>query len=149
MLQLVNSFGFDLQGRDNATRRRLGVYFHGVNGTLFADYGSHKIVPEGEKRRPPVFLVYTPDVKVEAIKIAKSMRQKNQKIPFVLDVMGRSLGAQIKAAAGSGADYVVIVGRDEIDSGKLTLRDMRGGEQESLSPAEIEEKLKIHFQLSR
>jgi len=65
----------------------------------------------------------------------------------IMDVMGRSLGAQIKAAAGSGADYVVIVGRDEIDCGKLILRDMRQGDQESLSLAEIEARLKDHFQL--
>jgi histidyl-tRNA synthetase len=60
--------------------------------------------------------------------------------------MGRSLGAQIKAAASAGANYVVIVGKDELDAGKLTLRDMSGGAQESLSLAEIEERLKEHFQ---
>jgi len=49
-----------------------------------------------EKQKPPVFLVYTPDVKVEAVKIAKQLRQK---VPIVLDVMGRSLGSQLKAAA--------------------------------------------------
>jgi histidyl-tRNA synthetase len=41
---------------------------------------------------------------------------------------------------------VVIVGKDELDAGKLTLRDMSGGAQESLSLAEIEERLKEHFQ---
>jgi len=46
MLQLVNSYGFDLQGANNAIRRRLGVYFHGVDATLYADYGTHKVVPK-------------------------------------------------------------------------------------------------------
>ncbi len=49
MLQLVNSYGFDLQGANNAIRRRLGVYFHGVDATLYADYGTHKVVPEGDR----------------------------------------------------------------------------------------------------
>jgi len=49
MLHLCNSYGYDLQGPDNAIRRRLGVYFQGVNGTLFADYSTHKIVPEGNR----------------------------------------------------------------------------------------------------
>jgi len=49
MLQLVNSYGFDLQGASNAIRRRLGVYFHGVDATLYADYGTHKVVPEGDR----------------------------------------------------------------------------------------------------
>ncbi len=93
---------------------------------------------------PPVYLAFTPDVKKEAAGMARNLRKS---IPVIMDVMGRSLGAQIKAAAGSGADYVVIVGRDEIDCGKLTLRDMRRGDQESLSLAEIEARLKDNFQL--
>ena len=56
------------------------------------------------------------------------------------------LGAQIKAAASAGAEFVVIVGKDELDSDKLTLREMARGEQESLSLAEIEKRLKTHFQ---
>jgi predicted dehydrogenase len=54
MMSLVNSFGFDF-GRGTPARR-LGIYFHGTNGTLFADYGMHQIVPEGERlkdREPP------------------------------------------------------------------------------------------------
>jgi predicted dehydrogenase len=49
MLQLCNSFGFDLQGTSTAITRRLGIYFHAVNATLYADYGRHKVVPEGDK----------------------------------------------------------------------------------------------------
>ena len=44
-MSMVNSFGFDF-GRGSVARR-LGMYFHAVNGTLFADYGMHEIVPEG------------------------------------------------------------------------------------------------------
>ena len=46
MLSLCNSFAFDF-GRGQPSRR-LGIYFHAVNGTLFTDYGKHEIVPEGE-----------------------------------------------------------------------------------------------------
>jgi histidyl-tRNA synthetase len=35
----------------------------------------------------------------------------------------------------------VIVGREELDSGKLILRDMSGGEQENLTLEEIVERL--------
>ena len=94
-------------------------------------------------RRSPVFLAFTPDVKVQAAKIARELRKS---APLVMDVMGRGLSAQLKAAAGAGAEFVVIVGKDELDAGKLTLRDMSGGAQESLSLAEVEEWLKEHFQ---
>jgi predicted dehydrogenase len=46
MMSVINSFGFDF-GRGQPARR-LGIYFHGVNGTLFSDYGQHQVVPEGD-----------------------------------------------------------------------------------------------------
>ncbi|MDD4872516.1 MAG: Gfo/Idh/MocA family oxidoreductase [Kiritimatiellae bacterium] len=46
MSSLTNSYGFDLHGRPEPMRR-LGIYFHGVNGTMYANYGEHRIIPEG------------------------------------------------------------------------------------------------------
>jgi len=51
MTGMTNSYGFDFQGKDNIKKRRLGVYFHGVNGTLLADYGSVRIVPEINRKQ--------------------------------------------------------------------------------------------------
>jgi len=102
-----------------------------------------EIVQMEGSRTLPVFLAFTPDVKVQAAKIAGMLHRS---VPLVMDVMGRSLGAQLKAAAGAGARFVVIVGKDELDAGKLTFRDMAGGGQESLALPEIEERLKKHFQ---
>ncbi len=48
---LVSRFSFDLD-REGA-ESRLGCYFHGVNGTLFADYHDLKLVPEGERLGDP------------------------------------------------------------------------------------------------
>jgi len=55
MGMLANSYGFDLHGKP-VPQRRLGIYFHGVDGTMYCDYGSYKIVPEGDRmkgRQPP------------------------------------------------------------------------------------------------
>ncbi len=46
-MSTANSYAFDFGS--GAPARRLGIYFHGVNGTLFSDYGSHQIVPEGDR----------------------------------------------------------------------------------------------------
>ncbi|HSW47401.1 MAG TPA: Gfo/Idh/MocA family oxidoreductase [Phycisphaerae bacterium] len=46
-MSLINSYGFDFQGR-NEIKRRLGIWFHGVNGTLSANYGTHTLMPEGD-----------------------------------------------------------------------------------------------------
>lgn len=79
-----------------------------------------------EERKPPVFLVYTPDVKVDAARIAVSLRRS---VPTVLDVMGRSMGAQLKAASGAGARHAVM-GREELDSGRPDPERRCQGEQE-------------------
>lgn len=47
MSSLTNSYGFDLHGHP-VPKRRLGIYFHGVNGTMYANYGEHRIIPEGD-----------------------------------------------------------------------------------------------------
>lgn len=97
-----------------------------------------EIVQIDELKRSPVVLAYTQDVELEAIKIAKELRER---MPIVLDVMGRGLGAQLKAAGGSGATHVIIVGENELKSGKLTLRNMETGVQVSLPLEEIAERL--------
>lgn len=43
-----NSFNFGFGGPPDLGRR-LGVIFHGTNGTLMADYGSRKVVSEGDR----------------------------------------------------------------------------------------------------
>jgi hypothetical protein len=48
MQMSANSFNFGFGGPPD-TGRRLGVMFHGTNGTLMADYGQHKLVSEGNR----------------------------------------------------------------------------------------------------
>jgi len=44
----ANSNGHEFQG-DPGIKRRLGITFHGVNGTLTADYGTHELIGEGDR----------------------------------------------------------------------------------------------------
>ncbi len=48
MSSLTNSYGFDFHG-EPVPQRRLGIYFHGTNGTLYANYSMHEVVPEGDR----------------------------------------------------------------------------------------------------
>jgi histidyl-tRNA synthetase len=91
-----------------------------------------------DRRRMPVVLAYTPDVKLDALRLAKRLRDK---IPVTIDVMGRGLGAQLKAASAAGAKHVVIVGEKELQSGMFTLRNMETGMQASLALDEIASRL--------
>jgi histidyl-tRNA synthetase len=97
-----------------------------------------EVIQLDAKRKAPAVLVYTPDVKKAAVRIARDLRER---VPLVIDVMGRGFGAQMKNAANLGAEYVILVGKNELDSGNLTLRDMKSGTQESLPLEEIAKRL--------
>jgi histidyl-tRNA synthetase len=82
-----------------------------------------KLVPE---KVPEVVVIATDDTRPEAAAIAKQLRKT---VPVYLDIMERSFRNQLAYANSIGANYVVIVGRKELEAGKITLRDMGTGEQ--------------------
>ena len=52
------------------------------------------------------------------------------------DICGRGLKAQMKYAGKIGAKFSMVLGDDELSSGKATLKDMRGGETKKVSIGE-------------
>jgi histidyl-tRNA synthetase len=99
-----------------------------------------EIVALEDKPPAPVAVVFVPQVRSEAVKAAKELREALS-TPVVIDVMGRGLGAQLKQASSIGASFAVIIGPKEVEEGKFTLRDMSTGSQESLALKEIIELL--------
>jgi len=108
MMSLTNSYGFDLQG-DPPPRTRLGVYFHGANGTLYADYlGAFKIVPEGDalqgKQAPPKSIPPSPGHEREWLNCIQSRQQPSCSVfhhvkvdvPIILSVLSLKLGRSIR-----------------------------------------------------
>ncbi|MBR5783301.1 MAG: histidine--tRNA ligase [Clostridia bacterium] len=51
----------------------------------------------------------------------------------VTDLMGKSLKAQMKYASKIGARHVIVLGDGELESGKITLKDMNGGEPKEIA----------------
>jgi len=84
MMSLCNSFAFDF-GRGSPARR-LGVYFHALNGTLFADYGKHEIVPEGDllkdKTPPEKTIPASPGHEREWLDCIKSRKQPSCNVNY-------------------------------------------------------------------
>ncbi len=76
MMSCCNSFAFDF-GRGKPARR-LGIYFHAVNGTLFTDYSKHEVVPEGDFLKdaapPPQSIEASPGQEREWLDCVKSRR---------------------------------------------------------------------------
>ena len=83
------------------------------------------------------------DVIKEAIKIVSNLREF---FPTHIDVMSRSLSAQLSHANAINASFAVFVGKTEIKEGKLTLRNLDTGEQEKMSVEECVERIKACFE---
>jgi len=103
----TNSYGFDfLRGQES--KRRLGIYFHGVNGTLLTDYDTHTILPEGDRMNameiPPKTIAPSPGHELEWIECIKSRKQPSCNpgyhvkvdVPIELSVLSMKLGRSIK-----------------------------------------------------
>ncbi len=107
MSSLTNSYGFDFQGEPKK-ERRLGIYFHGANGTLFADYGTLKVVPEGDamkdKQAPPATIPSSPGHEREWLDCVKSRQQPSCNpnyhvrvdVPIQLSLLSLKLGRSIR-----------------------------------------------------
>ena len=107
MGMLANSYGFDLHGQP-VPQRRLGIYFHGVNGTMYADYGMFKIVPEGDRMKdakpPAPSIPPSPGHEHEWINCIKTRQQPSCSVfyhskidvPLVLANLSLKLGRSIR-----------------------------------------------------
>lgn len=81
-----------------------------------------------------IVVVSFEDTRKEAVVIAKKLREH---VATYVDVMGRKFKDQISYANTIGASHVVIVGKNELDAGKVALKDMRTGEQELIMMEEV------------
>ena len=120
-MSTINSFGFDF-GR-GAPARRLGIYFFGSKATLFADYGNHEVVPEGQYFDPQTLpspddrIAPSPGHELEWIECIKSRREPSCSpeyhsrvdIPLVLGNLSYRLGRSIRF----DPETLRIVGDDE------------------------------------
>jgi histidyl-tRNA synthetase len=87
----------------------------------------HGIKPDIPKSKK-FFMAYVSDeTKIEATKLVNELRQN--RLAADMDYMGRSLKAQLKYADKLDATYTLILGEEELQKGKVTLRDMLKGEQ--------------------
>ncbi|MCG8311220.1 MAG: Gfo/Idh/MocA family oxidoreductase [Cytophagales bacterium] len=111
----ANSHGWAFQGMDKTgagyetgTRRRLGIYFHGSNGTLISDYGTHMLIPEGDRMNgmetPKKSIPSSPGHELEWLECIKSRKQPSCSpeyhikvdAPIQLSTLSLKLGRSIK-----------------------------------------------------
>ena len=77
--------------------------------------------------------------RLTAIELAQNLRREG--VSTDIDLMGRNLAKQLQYANRKGVRYVVLVGDRELEEGKVTLRDMKTGEQRTVELEELTEIL--------
>ncbi len=83
--------------------------------------------PLPEEERPDLYIASMGDAaNIVAAKIASSLREEGISVQY--DVAGRSVKAQMKFANKLGVRNTVVIGDSEIESGKVIVKDMDGGE---------------------
>ncbi|OGO07737.1 MAG: histidine--tRNA ligase [Chloroflexi bacterium RBG_13_57_8] len=75
-----------------------------------------------------------------ALKLAASLRREG--ISAVCALGEKSLKAQLRQANALKARFTLIIGEDEVKAGSVTLRDMAGASQETVTLSALAEKLK-------
>ena len=74
-----------------------------------------------------------------AFKLLTDLRRKN--ISAAMDFGKKSMKAQMKAAAKSGAKFALIVGEDEVATSTVTVKNLETSAQEKVSVAEVSDKI--------
>ena len=87
--------------------------------------------PLPEEEKPDLYIASMgEEATVLAAKLAASLREEGISVQY--DVAGRSVKAQMKFANKLGVRNTVVIGDSEIESGKVTVKDMNGGESVEL-----------------
>jgi predicted dehydrogenase len=107
MSSLTNSYDFIMRG-DAAPERRLGIYFHGTDATMYANYGMYRLMGEGDRMKgkepPPPSIPPSPGHEREWLDCLKSRQQPSchvaahlkVDVPIVLSLLSLKLGRSIR-----------------------------------------------------
>jgi histidyl-tRNA synthetase len=115
----------------------------GMGDVTFMNFlESHKLV----KKLPPpcevVMIVREKDTIASAQRIAQDLREMGMKL--AVDISGSKFDKQFKNAVKSGANYVIVVGEEEIKNEVFTLKDLRSGSEQKHSMQRIVSIVKDH-----
>ncbi|MCX6689458.1 MAG: histidine--tRNA ligase [Methanoregula sp.] len=93
------------------------------------------------KKDTVLAIVCTNEGRRRALDVARAFRETG--IRTEMDLMERGLGAQL-AHASKTADYAVVIGKREAESGEVTLKNLHTGEQKTLDLAAAVAEVKAY-----
>ena len=84
--------------------------------------------------------IFSPEFKTESLKVANSLRKAG--INTEVYPANDNIGKQLKYANQMNVPFIIILGEEEKKVGKVTLKDMISGKQETLTLKQLLSKLK-------
>ena len=99
----------------------------------------HHLLPD-LKPETDAYAAIIGDVAAAAAKPVAELRKAG--INVAVDLSGRKLGDQLKAAAKKGLRFALIIGASELKTGKYKLKDLQSGTEKSLDLKQIAKSLK-------
>ncbi len=107
----------------------------GMGGTPLEEFlRGHELVPE-LMSTTDVFIVVLGDVERQAEKVATSLREEG--IRVAVDITGRKIDKQIKAAVKMKVPYLLFIGDKEVENGAYRLKDIKSEEETEVSTERI------------
>jgi len=84
--------------------------------------------------------IWSEDTIAESLKLVNELRKQGLRV--LLYPEADKLGKQIKYADSIGVPFVCVLGESEVTEGKVTVKNMESGEQESVERKEVGQRLK-------
>lgn len=100
----------------------------------------HGLLPKNVSETD-AYIVVIGDCVNEAQNVAHSLRDKGLNVE--VDITGRKLDKQIKAAVKKSIPYLIFVGQDDITEGEFSLKNVETETEEKLTIDQIAEKLAV------
>ena len=97
------------------------------------------LLPASNKKIAAFIVTGGSVAEVYAFKILTDLRRKN--IAATMDFGKKSMKAQMKAAAKSGAKFALIVGEDEVANSTVTIKNLETAAQVNVPVAEVSDKI--------
>lgn len=97
------------------------------------------LLPEQTKKITAFVVTSGKAAEIYAFKMLTELRREN--ISVAADFGKKTMKAQMKAAAKSGAKFALIVGDDEVASSTVTVKNLETSAQENISLAEVPDKI--------
>ncbi|MGH7239465.1 MAG: His/Gly/Thr/Pro-type tRNA ligase C-terminal domain-containing protein, partial [Candidatus Saccharimonadales bacterium] len=102
---------------------------------------AHRLLP-ALKPATNAYVALVGTTMAEAAKSIGRLRQAG--LNLAVDISGRKLGDQLKVADKKGLQWVVIIGEDELKSGRYGLKNLKSGQQRELDADDLVKQIGEH-----